>query len=136
MLGVFSYILQRSRELDEGDSNMRKSIGVIMCLALAGTLVLAGCSGQPLTTREKGTLGGTALGAGGGALIGAAVGHPLAGAAIGGVLGGGTGYVVGNSMQNQENANAQTQSQVQQQQHEIESQRMQIQQLRQQGETE
>ncbi len=49
---------------------MRKSIGVVMCLALAGTLVLAGCSGQPLTTREKGTLGGTALGAGGGALIG------------------------------------------------------------------
>ncbi len=64
------------------------------------------------------------------------MGHPLAGAAIGGVLGGGTGYVVGNSMQNQENANAQTQSQVQQQQQEIESQRMQIQQLRQQGETE
>ena len=40
-----------------------------MSLALAGTLVLAGCSGQPLSTREEGTLGGTALGAGGGALI-------------------------------------------------------------------
>jgi len=69
-----------------------------MSLALAGTLVLAGCSGQPLSTREEGTLGGTALGAGTGAIVGAAVGHPLAGAAIGGVLGGGTGYVVGNSM--------------------------------------
>src|SRR4029077_10019962 len=116
---------------------MRKGLTtIIMSLALAGSLVLAGCSGDPLSTREKSTLGGTAIGAGGGALIGAAVGHPLAGAAIGGVLGGGTGYVVGNSMQNQENANAQTQSQVQQQQQEIESQRMQIQQLRQQGETE
>ena len=80
---------------------MRKGLtAIIMSLALAGSLVIAGCSGQPLSTREEGTLGGTALGAGGGALIGAAVGHPLAGAAIGGVLGGGTGYVVGNSMQN------------------------------------
>ena len=49
---------------------MRKSIGVIMSLALAGTLVLAGCSGQPLSTREEGTLGGTALGAGTGAIMG------------------------------------------------------------------
>src|ERR1700674_728534 len=90
---------------------MRKESGVIASIALAGALVVAGCSGQPLSTREKGTLGGTALGAGAGAIVGAAVGPPLAGAAIGGVMGGGTGYVVGNSMQNQENANPNTPAQ-------------------------
>ena len=71
---------------------MRKGfITIITSLALAGALLLAGCSGDPLSTREKGTIGGTALGAGAGAIVGAAVGHPLAGAAIGGVMGGGTG---------------------------------------------
>jgi membrane protein YqaA with SNARE-associated domain len=55
---------------------------------------------------------------------------------IGGVLGGGTGYVVGNSMQNTQDANAQTQQQVQSQQQEIENQREQIQQLKSQSETE
>ena len=92
--------------------------------------------GQPLSTREEGTLGGAGIGAVGGTIVGAAVGHPLAGAAIGTALGGGTGFAVGNSMQNQENANAQTQHQVQQQQQEIESQRQQIQQLKSQSETE
>jgi uncharacterized protein YcfJ len=116
---------------------MRKGLtAIIASLALAGSLVIAGCSGQPLSTREEGTLGGAGIGAVGGTLVGAAVGHPLAGAAIGGVLGGGTGYVVGNSLQNTQNANAQTQAQVQSQQQEIENQRQQIQQLRSQGETE
>jgi osmotically inducible lipoprotein OsmB len=55
-----------------------------------------------LTTREKGTLLGGALGAGGGALIGSAVGAPGAGAAIGGVTGAGTGYLLGNQIQNQQ----------------------------------
>src|SRR5258708_8654080 len=87
---------------------MRKRFGVIASLALAGSLVIAGCSGQPLSTREKGTLGGTALGAGGGALIGAAVGHPLAGAAIGGVLRGGARYAIRNSMQKNGNTKTQT----------------------------
>ncbi|HEX4210266.1 MAG TPA: glycine zipper domain-containing protein [Candidatus Binataceae bacterium] len=61
-----------------------------------------GCEGAPLTTREKGTLAGGAVGAGGGALVGAAVGAPGAGAAIGGVTGAGAGYLVGNHMQNEE----------------------------------
>jgi hypothetical protein len=43
----------------------RKSAGIIMSIALAGSLALAGCTGQPLSTREEGTLGGTAVGAGG-----------------------------------------------------------------------
>ena len=55
---------------------------------------------------------------------------------VGGVLGGGTGYVIGNGMQNQEHANEQTQAQVQSQQQEIENQRQQIQQMKSQSETE
>jgi osmotically inducible lipoprotein OsmB len=98
-------------------------------LTLAAALVVAGCSGEPLSTREKGTLGGGVLGAGTGAIIGAAVGHPAAGAAIGGALGAGTGYVIGNALQNQEVTSQQQGRQISYQQREIESQRRQIQQL-------
>jgi hypothetical protein len=62
--------------------------------ALAAALLLAGCSSQPLSTREKGTIAGGAIGLGTGALVGAAVGAPGAGAAIGGVVGAGTGYAI------------------------------------------
>jgi hypothetical protein len=71
-------------------------------LALIGTLSLAGCYGPPLSTREKGTLIGGAVGAGGGALIGSSVGSPGAGAVIGGLVGAGSGYLIGNQMQNRE----------------------------------
>ena len=71
-------------------------------LALMGTLALAGCYGPPLSTREKGTLIGGAVGAGGGALIGSSVGSPGAGAVIGGLVGAGSGYLIGNQMQNRE----------------------------------
>ena len=98
-------------------------------IALVGTFGLAGCSGQPLSTREKGTIGGGVIGAGTGAIIGAAVGAPGAGAAIGGALGAGTGYVVGNALQNQEITSQQQQGQINYQQREIQSQRRQIQQL-------
>ena len=80
----------------------RSVLRIIPALALASGLLLAGCSGEPLSTREKGTLGGAAVGAAGGALVGAAVGAPAAGAAIGGAAGGVTGYAIGNHMQNQE----------------------------------
>src|ERR1700732_2455284 len=93
----------------------RRSMAVA-ALVMGAACALAGCSGQPLSTREKGTLGGGVLGAGTGAIIGAAVGHPGAGAAIGGVLGAGTGYVGGNSMQNQEVTSQQQQGQMQYQQ--------------------
>ena len=43
-------------------------------LSLAGTMLVVACAGGPLTTREKGTLGGAALGAGAGAIIGGATG--------------------------------------------------------------
>ena len=104
------------------------SIAVAL-IAVAGAMAVAGCSGQPLSTREKGTLGGGVLGAGAGAIIGSAVGAPGAGAAIGGVLGAGTGFAIGNSLQNQEVATQQQQGQINHQQREIQSQRRQIQQL-------
>jgi osmotically inducible lipoprotein OsmB len=72
-------------------------------LAIGGALLVsvAGCSGTPLTTREKGTLIGGGAGAVGGALVGAAVGHPGAGAAIGGLGGAAAGYAIGNHEQNE-----------------------------------
>jgi osmotically inducible lipoprotein OsmB len=116
--------------------NANKGMLATVAFVLVAAFALAGCSGQPLSTREEGTLGGGVLGAGAGAIIGAAVGHPGAGAAIGGALGAGTGYVVSNSMQNNQNAQAQTQSQIQQQQQELEQQRQQIEQLKQNQQTE
>ena len=82
----------------------RKRLTGIICAAVmvAGMM---GCSGEPLSTREKGTLLGGAAGAGAGALVGSAVGHPGAGAAIGGVGGAAAGYGIGNHMQNQQDDN-------------------------------
>jgi osmotically inducible lipoprotein OsmB len=74
----------------------------ITIMILAATLAGSGCSGEPLSTREKGTIGGAAVGAAGGALVGAAVGAPGAGAAIGGAAGGVTGYAIGNHIQNEQ----------------------------------
>jgi hypothetical protein len=74
----------------------------IIAAVLGAVLLLAGCAGAPLSTREKGTLAGGAIGAGAGALVGSAAGAPGAGAAIGGVLGAGSGYVVGNHLQNEQ----------------------------------
>ena len=110
-------------------NNSKRGVMVAAAIALVGAFALAGCSGQPLSTREKGTIGGGVLGAGTGAIIGAAVGAPGAGAAIGGALGAGTGYVVGNALQNQEVTSRQQQGQINYQQREIQSQRRQIQQL-------
>jgi phage tail tape-measure protein len=110
---------------------------MIACgLAVVMALAVTGCSGQPLSTREKGTGIGALLGAGTGAIIGAAVGSPGAGAAIGGALGAGGGFLVGNELQNQEVSQHRTQAQIDAQQQEIEHQRRQIEQFKQQQETE
>jgi Glycine zipper len=127
--GNFLYVKRRGRA-------MRKGAVSTILVAMAAILLVAGCSGEPLSTREKGTLLGGGIGAATGAIIGAAVGAPGAGAAIGGAIGGVGGFAVGNSMQTNENAQAQTQGQIQQQQQQLEQQRQQIQQLKQQQETE
>lgn len=108
-----------------------------MIFVFAGILCIStqiGCSGGSLSTREKGAgvgaLGGAALGG----IIGAAVGHPGAGAAIGGALGLGTGALVGDQLQGQENRQADQQKQIDANQAELERQRRELDNLRKQGE--
>ena len=104
---------------------------VAVCLlGLVMLVAAAGCSGQPLTTREKGTLLGGGLGLATGAIIGAATGAPGAGAAIGGVLGAGGGFLVGNALQNNEIRESHTEGRLEEQQRKIERQRREINHLR------
>lgn len=109
----------------------KKSLGA---MGLAVTLVLAGCSGGPLTTREKGAGIGALGGAAAGGIVGAAVGRPGTGAAIGGALGLGAGALIGDQIQGQEITNYNQQQQINRNQSEIERNRQQIQQLQKQRE--
>lgn len=79
---------------------------IALVLSMLMMLALVGCYGEPLSTREKGTLVGGAAGLGAGALIGSAVGAPGAGAAIGGLGGAAAGYGIGNYIQNEQNERA------------------------------
>ena len=73
---------------------------LILLVALLLTLSLTGCAGGPLSTRERLTLGGGALGAATGAVVGAATGGSAAmGAAIGGPVGLIGGFLIGDSLQ-------------------------------------
>ena len=111
--------------------DMKKLLLMLVAVALIGT----GCAGGDLTTREKGAGIGALGGAAAGGLIGAAVGHPGAGAAIGGVLGLGTGAVVGDQLQGQQNRNDQQDNEIRRNQAEIDRQRQELErQRRQQGE--
>jgi len=65
---------------------------------VAIALVLALFSCADMTRTQQTTLSGAAIGAGGGALLGAIVGgRPLAGAAIGAGIGALGGYIAGES---------------------------------------
>jgi osmotically inducible lipoprotein OsmB len=75
---------------------------VAAALATGMLIAIAGCSGEPLTTREQDTLVGGGAGLVGGTVVGAAVGHPGAGAAIGGLGGAAAGYAIGNHEQNEQ----------------------------------
>jgi len=103
----------------------RKLLGLAMAVVFA-----AGCS-QPLTKRETGALGGSALGAGTGAIIGSTTGHAGEGALIGGALGAVGGTVVGDQLQKQDEANAATQQQLDRQRAEIERNQQLIDELKQ-----
>src|SRR5258706_8830637 len=81
---------------------INRKISVVL---FAGALLLGGCAGGDLTTREKGAGIGALGGAAAGGLIGAAVGHPGIGAAVGGGLGLGAGALVGDQLQGQQNQN-------------------------------
>src|SRR5882757_10167884 len=111
---------------------MTKSISLQLArVALVGAL-FAGCSGGPMTTREKGAGIGALGGAAAGGIIGAAVGHPGAGAAIGGALGLGGGALVGDQLQGHEITNYQQQQQINRNQDEINRNQQDIQRLQRQ----
>jgi outer membrane lipoprotein SlyB len=97
---------------------------------VVGAMLLAGCAGGPLTTREKaagiGALGGAAVGG----IVGSAVGHPGAGAAIGGGLGLGTGALLGDQLQGHEYENQRQDEQIRRNQYEMERQRRDLERLR------
>ena len=76
---------------------MRKAIFTAVCL-----LGLSGCAGMSDTSQR--TLTGGAIGAGGGALVGAIAGSPGTGALIGGGLGTLGGFLYGKSEEGRRSA--------------------------------
>src|SRR5712672_3385765 len=121
--GRLSYVDRRGRA-------MRKGVVTKILMAAAAALLVAGCSGQPLSTREKGVLVGGGLGAATGAIIGAAVGAPGAGAAIGGAVGALGGGLVGDQLQGQENRQSEQQTELNRHQHELQRQRRELERLK------
>lgn len=112
-----------------GNKYILKGTGVALLLA---TVLMAGCSGGSLSTREKGAGIGALGGAAAGGLIGSAVGRPGVGAAVGGALGLGAGALVGDQLQGHENTNYQQQQQINRNQAELDRQRQDIQRLQRQ----
>ena len=109
-----------------------KISGRASVIFLAGTILVAGCAGGSLTTREKGAGIGALGGAAAGGLIGSAVGHPGVGAAVGGGLGLGAGALIGDQLQGQENTNYQQQQQINRNQAEINRTRQELDRLKRQ----
>ncbi|MBM4262633.1 MAG: OmpA family protein [Deltaproteobacteria bacterium] len=106
--------------------SMKKLTGV----ALSAAVIISGCAGGEITTREKGAAIGALGGAAAGAAVGAAVRRPGTGAAIGGVLGLGAGAIIGDQIQGQQNKQAEQQRSLDQQRVEIEKNRQLIEELR------
>jgi osmotically inducible lipoprotein OsmB len=67
---------------------------IVMLVGSVLAVAPVGCSTMNQT--EKGALGGGAIGAGVGTLIGAATGNPKTGAVVGGLVGAGVGGAIGN----------------------------------------
>jgi Glycine zipper len=133
-IACFTKRLAKVCEKEELTMNTKcKFVSRDMNFVLAA-LLLVGCAGGPLTTREKGAGIGALGGAAAGGLIGAAVGRPGTGAAIGGGLGLGAGALVGDQLQGQENENYRQDQQIQKNQQEIERQRYELNRLKRQNE--
>src|ERR687896_2124710 len=92
-------------------------------LLISTAILVSGCSGGSLTSREKGAGIGALGGAAAGGIIGAATGHAGAGAAVGGLLGLGAGALVGDQLQGQQNTQTQQQRQIESNQTELDRQR-------------
>src|SRR5216684_2643718 len=71
-------------------------------LGVAVLPVLLACGCSSMSNTDRGVLGGGAIGAGTGALIGNATGHAGTGALIGAGVGAVTGGLIGNSADRQE----------------------------------
>src|SRR5215204_4796153 len=100
----------------------------IACLT---ALTVASCAGDGLTTREKTTLGGAALGAGAGALIGEATGgNPGKGALIGGAVGGVGGALTGSAAQSRDQELYEHERELERQRYEAERQRRELEDVR------
>lgn len=112
-----------------GNKIIVKGTGAVL---LAASVLLAGCSGGSLTTREKGAGIGALGGAAAGGIIGSAVGRPGVGAAVGGAFGLGAGALIGDQLQGHENTNYQQQQQINRNQAELERQRQDIQRMQRQ----
>ncbi len=110
---------------------MKKALWIRGGIFLVVTILLASCS-EPLSTREKGALAGTGIGAVTGTIIGAAVGNPGAGAAIGGALGAGAGALVGDQLQKRDTELGENQKQIEQQKQELSRNQQLIQELKKQ----
>ena len=96
------------------------------------TILLSGCAGGSLSTREKSAGIGALGGAAAGGIVGAAVRRPAAGALIGGALGLGAGALIGDQLQGHENTSYQQQQQINRNQAEIERNRQEIQRIQRQ----
>jgi osmotically inducible lipoprotein OsmB len=110
---------------------MARIVAVMGGLVLAASMA-SSCWAQSLTTTQEGAIGGAVVGAGTGAIVGAAEHHhPLAGAAIGGGIGLVAGGLIGHELENDQNAQSQQQAEIAAQQAQIQRQRLQIEQLQQ-----
>lgn len=110
---------------------MRQKLGwAPLGLVLSAGIVMSGCAGGEITTREKGAGIGALGGAAAGGAIGAAVGRPGVGAAVGGVLGLGAGALIGDQLQGQQNKQAEQQKALDQQRSEIDKNRALIEELK------
>ena len=101
----------KSRPLSYGERPVKRGkmlrLGIMASLLLTG-LGSTGCTTPSGNVNNTGTdaLVGGGLGAGAGALIGAAAHAPVAGALIGGALGAGTGAAIGSSQDRQDQRQA------------------------------
>ena len=102
-------------------------------LTLVLVVSLVGCEGQRLGAREKGALGGGAIGAGLGAIIGSQTGDPGAGIAIGSAIGALSGGLIGNEIDNQDALMDQQDERIARQQRLIDENRRIIEELKRRG---
>jgi len=117
---------------EHDEKNARRVFFAVLSAILLLTAV--GCSGGPLTTREKGAGLGVLLGAGTGAIIGSTVGHAAVGAAIGGPVGLIVGALIGDQLMGQGQKQNEQQRQLDANQVEIEHLKKENERLKQQRE--